>query len=237
MTFPGAIDYRHCCLLFILSTTYYRVTVSITVIDNYGPAEKDRARDIKDTVDDARSEKAEDEDAENKHFMDVYSLQSGPQQLEFGHVFEDPNVWEQRYEKKDFDAQRYQGKVKWGDKDGGYGEQYWDLNHGGAGESAHEDNGQYEEMNPLEHAQESRQRSVVYKPAVVIQLVKNKSKKPTRSVRNNNINRLLEPAVTQSMGTGNADKKNAPVLVFDLKTGVVMDEATGNKFILKPINK
>jgi hypothetical protein len=71
----------------------------------------------------------------------------------------------------------------------------------------------------------------------VIQLVKNKSKKPTRSVRNNNINRLLEPAVTQSMGTGNADKKNAPVLVFDLKTGVVMDEATGNKFILKPINK
>jgi hypothetical protein len=27
--------------------------------------------------------------------------------------------------------------VKWGDKDGGYGEQYWDLNHGGAGESAH----------------------------------------------------------------------------------------------------
>lgn len=44
-------------------------------------------------------------------FRDVYSLQSGPQQLEFGHVFEDPNVWEQRYEKKDFDAQRYQGKV------------------------------------------------------------------------------------------------------------------------------
>lgn len=44
-------------------------------------------------------------------YRDVYSLQSGPQQLEFGHVFEDPNVWEQRYEKKDFDAQRYQGKV------------------------------------------------------------------------------------------------------------------------------
>jgi len=22
------------------------------------------------------------------------------------------------------------GQVKWGDKDGGYGEQYWDLNHG-----------------------------------------------------------------------------------------------------------
>lgn len=32
------------------------------------------------------------------------------------------------------------------------------------------------------------------------------------------------------------DKKTAPVLVFDMKTGVVMDEATGNKFILKPID-
>lgn len=29
-------------------------------------------------------------------------------------------------------------QVKWGDKDGGYGEQYWDLNHGGAGESAND---------------------------------------------------------------------------------------------------
>jgi len=39
-------------------------------------------------------------------------LQSGPRQLEFGHVFEDANVWEQRYEKKDFDGHRYQGKVR-----------------------------------------------------------------------------------------------------------------------------
>jgi len=45
-------------------------------------------------------------------FRDVYSLQSGPRQLEFGHVFEDPNVWEQRYEKKDFDAERHQGMVR-----------------------------------------------------------------------------------------------------------------------------
>jgi len=29
-------------------------------------------------------------------------------------------------------------QVKWGDKDGSYGEQYWDLNHGGAGESSNE---------------------------------------------------------------------------------------------------
>lgn len=29
-------------------------------------------------------------------------------------------------------------KVKWGDKDGSYGEQYWDLNHGGADESAYD---------------------------------------------------------------------------------------------------
>lgn len=77
----------------------------------------------------------------------------------------------------------------------------------------------------------------MYKPAVVIKLIKNKPKKPTKNVRNNNPNRLVEPVVAQTTGPGNGDKKNAPVLVFDLKTGVVMDEATGNKFILKPINE
>jgi len=38
-------------------------------------------------------------------------LQSGPDQIEFGHVCEDPHVWEQRYEKKDLAKQRHQGQV------------------------------------------------------------------------------------------------------------------------------
>lgn len=42
---------------------------------------------------------------------DVYSVQTGPKQIEFGHVFEDPDMWEQRYERKDHDKKRFQGKV------------------------------------------------------------------------------------------------------------------------------
>ncbi|KAE9532718.1 hypothetical protein AGLY_009799 [Aphis glycines] len=223
------------CLLLVSTCYYYGVTMAITVVDHVSKDRYPTGGSNTDTVDDTHlPEKVEDEDAENKHFMDVYSLQSGPQQLEFGHVFEDPNVWEQRYEKKDFDAQRYQGKVKWGDKDGSYGEQYWDLNHGGVGESSNENdkNDQYEEHTPIEYGQESRQRPVIYKP-MTITLLKNKPKKPVKSVRNYP-KRLVEPSAAPTT-IGSSTKKTAPVLVFDMKTGVVMDEATGNKFILKPI--
>ncbi|KAI8428474.1 hypothetical protein MSG28_007282 [Choristoneura fumiferana] len=85
-------------------------------------------------------------------------IQLSPYKIEFGHVCEDPNTWEQRYEKKDFKNHRDMGKghrqgserhfterherarpsdglfsakVRWGDKKGGYGEHYWDLNHAG----------------------------------------------------------------------------------------------------------
>ncbi|XP_045446597.1 protein PXR1-like [Melitaea cinxia] len=58
-------------------------------------------------------------------------VQLSPYNIEFGHVCEDPNNWEQRYEKKDFKNHRDMGKVRWGDKKGGYGEHYWDLNHAG----------------------------------------------------------------------------------------------------------
>jgi hypothetical protein len=42
---------------------------------------------------------------------DFFMLQSGPYQIEFGHVCEDPHEWQQRYEKKDLAKQRHQGQV------------------------------------------------------------------------------------------------------------------------------
>lgn len=72
---------------------------------------------------------------------------------------------------------------------------------------------------------------------MVISIVKNKPKKPVRTIRNNS--KKLNPSATVTVLTADPDKsvkKNAPVLVFDMKTGVVLDEATGNKFFLKPIN-
>ncbi|XP_050342328.1 uncharacterized protein LOC126768346 [Nymphalis io] len=70
-------------------------------------------------------------EAQAKFFQDFFSVQLSPYKIEFGHVCEDPNNWEQRYEKKDFKNHRDMGKVRWGDKKGGYGEHYWDLNHAG----------------------------------------------------------------------------------------------------------
>lgn len=37
---------------------------------------------------------------------------SKPLELEFGHVFETPSKWEQRFEKNDIENKRYQGKVR-----------------------------------------------------------------------------------------------------------------------------
>ncbi|XP_012544221.3 uncharacterized protein LOC105841350 isoform X1 [Bombyx mori] len=81
-------------------------------------------------------------EAQAKFFQDFFSVQLSPYKIEFGHVCEDPNTWEQRYEKKDFKNHRDMGKVRWGDKKGGYGEHYWDLNH--AGHSGNNDNDGYE---------------------------------------------------------------------------------------------
>ncbi|XP_049865767.1 uncharacterized protein LOC126366626 [Pectinophora gossypiella] len=79
-------------------------------------------------------------EAQAKFFQDFFSVQLSPYKIEFGHVCEDPNTWEQRYEKKDFKNHRDMGKVRWGDKQGGYGEHYWDLNHAGhAGDHGNDD--------------------------------------------------------------------------------------------------
>ncbi|XP_029174823.1 uncharacterized protein LOC114943390 isoform X1 [Nylanderia fulva] len=64
-----------------------------------------------------------------QYFQDIFSEHLAPLKIEFGHVCENPNEWEQRFEQKDFDNNRHSGKIKWGNKNGDYGEQYWDLNH------------------------------------------------------------------------------------------------------------
>ncbi|XP_057334474.1 uncharacterized protein LOC130673470, partial [Microplitis mediator] len=63
------------------------------------------------------------------YFQDIFMEHSKPLELEFGHVFETPSKWEQRFEKNDIENKRFQGKVRWGNNEGSYGEHYWDLNH------------------------------------------------------------------------------------------------------------
>ncbi|CAH0699743.1 unnamed protein product [Spodoptera exigua] len=88
-------------------------------------------------------------EAQAKFFQDFFSVQLSPYKIEFGHVCEDPNTWEQRYEKKDFKNHRDMGKVRWGDKKGGYGEHYWDLNHAGNADNIGDDgdDGSYRESH------------------------------------------------------------------------------------------
>ncbi|XP_071644297.1 uncharacterized protein [Temnothorax longispinosus] len=77
----------------------------------------------------SRQERTEDILSMGQYFQDIFSEHLAPLKVEFGHVCENPTEWEQRFERKDFDNNCYSGKVKWGNKNGEYGEQYWDLNH------------------------------------------------------------------------------------------------------------
>ncbi|XP_066602814.1 uncharacterized protein [Prorops nasuta] len=65
----------------------------------------------------------------NQFFQDIFIEQLEPYKIQFGHVCENPSEWEQRFEEKDFAGNQYRGKIKWGNKNGNYGEHYWDLNH------------------------------------------------------------------------------------------------------------
>ncbi|XP_051168200.1 uncharacterized protein LOC127285992 [Leptopilina boulardi] len=63
-------------------------------------------------------------------FQDIFSDHLAPLLFQFGHVCENPTEWEQRFEQKDFENNRHQGKVLWGNANGNYGEHYWDLASG-----------------------------------------------------------------------------------------------------------
>ncbi|KAL0112495.1 hypothetical protein PUN28_012069 [Cardiocondyla obscurior] len=46
-----------------------------------------------------------------QYFQDIFSEHLAPFKIEFGHVCENPTEWEQRFERQDFDNNRYSGKV------------------------------------------------------------------------------------------------------------------------------
>ncbi|KAK5641169.1 hypothetical protein RI129_009716 [Pyrocoelia pectoralis] len=81
----------------------------------------------------------------SKYYQDIYVARLLPDEIEFGHVRENDNEWEQRFEKMNLNNRSRQGKVRWGDKHGGYGEHYWDYNHAG-----HDHDGDGEESKKQE---------------------------------------------------------------------------------------
>lgn len=58
---------------------------------------------------------------------DIYSKNTFPYLFEYGHIYETPHAWEERFEDLDLINNRNRGKVLWHEKNGAYGQQYWDL--------------------------------------------------------------------------------------------------------------
>ncbi|XP_049297343.1 uncharacterized protein LOC125771112 isoform X3 [Anopheles funestus] len=49
---------------------------------------------------------------DNQYFQDTFQFQKSPLELEFGHLFESNNGWEERYERQDHQNHRHQGKIR-----------------------------------------------------------------------------------------------------------------------------
>ncbi|XP_075233837.1 uncharacterized protein LOC142331690 [Lycorma delicatula] len=172
-----------------------------------------------------------------KYFQDAFTHLFGPLQIEFGHIKETPEDWEQRYEKKDDKNKRYQGKVRWGDKHGGYGEHYWDYNHAGHDhggsndEESHDENegddGDYSHNIP-EYVVPSDKTLSTFKQAPNTDGTTTSEDRVKRHPVNGNQN--LKPSAVSKVADG-------PIsLVYDVETGTVINEATGQSYILQPVN-
>ncbi|PNF21660.1 hypothetical protein B7P43_G11270 [Cryptotermes secundus] len=132
---------------------------------------------------------------------------------EFGYRRGNEHHFQERYEKAAPHAGHFKTKVRWGDKHGGYGEHYWDYNHAGhGGDGGGDDGGNdggYSEPVPQYHpagAKVTAKRQSTETP--------NKEEQRVKRQKNS----------------------DAPRLVFDVATGQVVDEETGQVFLLQPVN-
>nr|XP_023015970.1 uncharacterized protein LOC111505405 isoform X1 [Leptinotarsa decemlineata] len=183
----------------------------------------------------------------SKFFQDIYVAMEKPNELEFGHVRETPNDWEQRFEKINLENLKRQGKVRWGDKHGGYGEHYWDYNHAGhghdgdSGESqlneeyaAYEDESKHVPVSarPENTLREKRQ------PALLedVEFINDKAKSSILGGKvqkhGGNYRR-----VNDFRGKREQQKSFGKALVFDPDLGVIVDQDTGVEYKLSPIIK
>lgn len=86
--------------------------------------------------------------------------------------------------------------------------------------------------------QENRRMAIVYKPHM--RYVKRHNmmmKKPNRIVRSNYRRDREDPLEATPLKSDKKHPRSAPVLVFDMRTGVVLDESTGQKYLLTPIDE
>ncbi|KAJ6642296.1 hypothetical protein Bhyg_07243, partial [Pseudolycoriella hygida] len=139
-----------------------RQVIYVARPNNFKEKRSSRSKGRLTNKEEAGGTRANDQNDDKKHkniipmqrhyFQDIFTSKLSPYELEFGHVMENDDGWEERYEKKDMKDNRHQGKgnqdhyieqhelsvpkngtfqkrVRWNDKRGGFGELYYDLNH------------------------------------------------------------------------------------------------------------
>ncbi|XP_063218556.1 uncharacterized protein LOC134528821 [Bacillus rossius redtenbacheri] len=126
---------------------------------------------------------------------------------EFGYRRGNDHHFQERYEKAAPHQGHFKTKARWGDKHGGYGEHYWDYNHAGHGDDHGEDgDGGYSEHVPS------------YQP----QQHKVTAKRDSQQLQAGEQRLKRQPP-------------QAPRLVFDVASGQVVDETTGQAYTLQPV--
>ncbi|RZC36828.1 uncharacterized protein BDFB_011843, partial [Asbolus verrucosus] len=177
--------------------------------------------------------------AGSKYFQDIYMAQHSPDEIEFGHVCETPQEWEQRFEKINFHDRKHQGKVRWGDKHGGYGEHYWDYNHAGHGHDGGEETQQKEEYVAYDESKQAPNY-----------LAANRGKRQPNvdgdvEFINDNARSLVLSGLTGKHGGNYKSEKDfergkreykkldGNDLIYDSKIGLIVDQKTGIHYELK----
>ncbi|XP_018570832.1 uncharacterized protein LOC108910635 isoform X1 [Anoplophora glabripennis] len=196
--------------------------------------------------------------AGSKFFQDIYVAMEKPDEVEFGHVAENSDNWEQRFEKINLGNLQRQGKVRWGDKNGGYGEHYYDYNHDGQQEKVEakptKKKPHYEVREPeinqpnyITYGQE-RQESVV--APTYVRANNHRGKREQGLLKdvefiNDNARSLILDGNSQQHG-GNYRRAddyrgkrehviNEEDLVFESDKGTFLDRKTGIEYELRPV--
>ncbi|XP_076259388.1 uncharacterized protein LOC143195781 [Rhynchophorus ferrugineus] len=154
----------------------------------------------------------------------MYVAKNSPKELEFGHVCENPNEWEQRFEKLNLETLNRQGKVRWGDKDGGYGEHYWDYNHSG-----HDDEREEKEGQKSKNSSPSRDKR---NPDDEVEFISSEAESSIRNARTpKHGGNYRKPHEIRSKRQ--PIKKNSENFRFDAMSDTVTDSKTGIQYQLK----
>ncbi|KAG5898514.1 hypothetical protein JTB14_038468 [Gonioctena quinquepunctata] len=181
----------------------------------------------------------------SKFFQDIYVAMEKPDELEFGHVRETPNDWEQRFEKINLQNLKRQGKVRWGDKHGGYGEHYWDYNHAGHGHDGDGDESQHNEeyaayedesqnVPVLSHLESSQREKRHPEPLKDVEFINDRAKSLILEGNGQKHGGNYRKA-DDYRGKREQQKEFGKSLIFDTNLGLIVDQDTGTQYNLSPI--